>query len=1231
MKNDDDEEDPAAATRATAGPRESSGESDDDDDDDLGADGGILIAERHNDAGCDDAIDVDIEREEQAARKRRNTKLPADSYSFMMLHGPFSEPRFFFFGFKVWLFQVTFQCLMVLRVISKYSTNEDTDNPSRDSSFNFIPSNVSGLSRITQFMALLSYCVFADDSLKDIVTAIEMFPRFDRAARDDMVHHMVFSCVLRFTQGVLATVCVLLLVIQTSDVIDIILNFAAVNFISGFDDVAFQLAQWGKYGPDFKAEADRIENATVPDCVYRKYDHVRYRYTISTVATSLILTLTTVAVLQQSSRFWVTGRMRVQFKDGSLFEDYSGCYDLDLDTAGFFYPRNNYDGVAGNEATFGYCDEARKWYLYKHGENRTAAFDACDAAEVIATSGKTYTYDIYSTFEETWYSTSGRPLELYFFDNQSSLTDDQCGSYLGDGICNSFFNRAEYDYDEGDCCAATCDETQCGIGALTNAFDTDIVSGNGYPMCIDKNMQPITIRINDVYVPEKASSITVLVGSQSKPREPIMTLDCNGKNVLTFSMNENMKNKTEVVKVADGANCTMMVTNSTFGRDGILFVDYTVFHGDEKSIVSKPIIMLNGDSAKEEMTYFQRIHECYFTKLQGHINFTTIYTDSKPSNKAVKWLTKDTGIFSDCESEGFLERYALATINYAAPILPRVVGENATIMYVKGLWITTARHCLWRAVGCTGNTVTELNYQALGNDVVVSGTLATEIALLKNLSEIAIEYNDLRGTIPSQIGQLSRLTYFGIQKNSFVGLIPTEIGALEKLKLLDLSENLLHGSIPSQLENLSSLEKFWMWANRVTGTIPSDLGKLTLLKALSLDVNLLTGTIPSTIGKLEKLYYIGFLYNFLTGTFPKELNQASLRDILLDYNQLTGSIPTEVLKQNADQIDVFSNMLSNLLPIDGSVICPNPNDPDLGEHYCNCGNHCFPHPLDPQNNKCDCDDGQSCCSSIFESYTECIICEHGIQNIIHFIPDLGENCEILDSQVRYRIMDYGTEESCNEIKAYALESGCRCNEEAVEFKCTLCDFGLENPELIIGSADQTCLHTKWVFQTNLDLYGVEIKCNVAKENVDREGCRCLSEEAYTQGVENIPWGLECIVCEFGLDNPDLLIDNDTTCNDFNIEIGQNMILYGQEDLCLDARKSMEEAGCVCKDAVVTTDILVEGQQQEGDFGLECIICSSGLQNPDLYLTEFQARCIDLTIFIRGNIEHYRTTSACDDA
>ncbi len=274
---------------------------------------------------------------------------------------------------------------MVMRVADG---NDDVDNPEEGIVARFIPSNVSGLSRFAQYMALLSYCIFADASVLDVVKAVETFPNSTNAKSGDKIGRMIFSCVLRLSQGVFATIVALLLVIQTQDVIDIILNFTAVNFVSCFDEVAFELAKAGKYGPSFKSEAIRIEGLSIPECIHRKREHIRYRYTVLTIAAVLMASLTAVAIQQNSNHIWRTQQFRVQFKDGSAFEDYSGCYELDFNSSSWSRRRDNYVSFKANNqsTTFGYCKYRQKWFVYE-GDH----IDACDVEEekLIAYSSRT--------------------------------------------------------------------------------------------------------------------------------------------------------------------------------------------------------------------------------------------------------------------------------------------------------------------------------------------------------------------------------------------------------------------------------------------------------------------------------------------------------------------------------------------------------------------------------------------------------------------------------------------------------------------------------------------------------------------------------------------------------------------------------------------------------------------------------------------------------------------------
>ncbi len=214
---------------------------------------------------------------------------------------------------------------------------------------------------------------------------------------------------------------------------------------------------------------------------------------------------------------------------------------------------------------------------------------------------------------------------------------------------------------------------------------------------------------------------------------PSLIIDCDGENVLMVSINYSMVNKTETFMVADGANCILLLRNRTIGNTPIFFAEYEIYHGDKESIENDPILMTQGNSFMESVTYFQKIEECFLAKLGEHIDRRTVYTASEPANKAIRWLMKDSK-YSSCERSDFLERFALTAVNFAAPVESEANDQ--------GLWITAGRHCIWQAVGCTGSVVTELNYRALSGNF--SGSIASEIGILRNLTAIDLGELHLR-------------------------------------------------------------------------------------------------------------------------------------------------------------------------------------------------------------------------------------------------------------------------------------------------------------------------------------------------------------------------------------------------------------------------------------------------------------------------------------------------------
>jgi hypothetical protein len=114
--------------------------------------------------------------------KDDETKLeryPADSYSFMAVRG-YGDPICFYFALLVVTFQILFLLLLIFSVTIRKINSEMIidDNPSQGLFAQFITSNVSNVARVSQFVAILSYCIFSEESLNDVVTGTFLFYLF---------------------------------------------------------------------------------------------------------------------------------------------------------------------------------------------------------------------------------------------------------------------------------------------------------------------------------------------------------------------------------------------------------------------------------------------------------------------------------------------------------------------------------------------------------------------------------------------------------------------------------------------------------------------------------------------------------------------------------------------------------------------------------------------------------------------------------------------------------------------------------------------------------------------------------------------------------------------------------------------------------------------------------------------------------------------------------------------
>eukprot|EP00536_Pseudo-nitzschia_multiseries_P014994 jgi/Psemu1/216542/e_gw1.800.32.1 len=734
---------------------------------------------------------------------------PQDTYSFLSLHGPFDQPIFFGMGIVVSFFQLSLVFMMLLSVLHPDWGTKHDDNPADGVLSNIVAANASPVVQATQFLAILSYILFADASILDITAAVEAFPNFSKVANGDKVKCMVFSSMVRCLQGFLAMFAAFLLIITSNTAVEIVLNFSAVNFISSMDNVAFMLALSGKYGEQIEEEAKRITKLQLPRCMSRR-KHTRFHITLASLAVIFVAFISGIIITQENPKKWRTSVLRVEFQDKEL-QAYTGCYEINqTKVQGLnLYKRDVYFLSDGDNQTarFQYCINERRWIL---STNTTNACHDDAKNEELAKSSKMDSFDISSSFDEGWISASGTPLDLYLIELEGNQASD-C-NLLGNGECDGDFNTLALGFDGGDCCSFTCSDPVCGIDAVKGAFGVSNSTGNGFPNCTDPSMVPITIHLGNFTESEKHPWLY----EEGNPVDnPYLILDCEGKIVLSLNINKDMANHIETVHVSDRANCVLTVKNQTVRENIIWHVEYSIFIGDTARDGRK---IIEGNSKQESSTNFLTIPECMIDIISVHADIFELYNDFD-GREALFWIVKDDSGNSNCHDEYFTERFGLSLLNYSAPIK----GNTRS-------WIDSNPTCLWTATKCEDLKPRELDLRQLG----VSGTIPKFIHVLQSFYKMDFGINALTGTLPSEIGLLTSLTYLHLYDNQLTGTIPSEIGLLTRLANLVFYDNQLTVTMPSEIGLLTSLVDLDLSFNQLTETIPSEIGLLTSLTMLDL-------------------------------------------------------------------------------------------------------------------------------------------------------------------------------------------------------------------------------------------------------------------------------------------------------------------------------------------------------------------------------------------------------------
>ena len=189
-------------------------------------------------------------------RDMAERELPQDTFSFLIYTNVYSPC--FLCGIMVFLFQMGIYVVLAndiidCRIDGKFNCKMKK-NPVG------FPTNVSDAVRISEVLAIIisiigqqdvrkAICLYRDGFDKDNLTKV-----FEGAT----FWKWTLSIALRASEGLLGLTLTFLLIMRSKAVLDLLLNFSAIYFVTELDDMVFGLASEGFLGRKLKKETKRL-------------------------------------------------------------------------------------------------------------------------------------------------------------------------------------------------------------------------------------------------------------------------------------------------------------------------------------------------------------------------------------------------------------------------------------------------------------------------------------------------------------------------------------------------------------------------------------------------------------------------------------------------------------------------------------------------------------------------------------------------------------------------------------------------------------------------------------------------------------------------------------------------------------------------------------------------------------------------------------------------------------
>lgn len=355
--------------------------------------------------------------------------------------------------------------------------------------------------------------------------------------------------------------------------------------------------------------------------------------------------------------------------------------------------------------------------------------------------------------------------------------------------------------------------------------------------------------------------------------------------LLQFKKELNFKNSTKLISWDKNQNCCSWGGVECDSSGHVISLDLngeTIFDGIQ-----------NSSSSLFRLEYLERLNLAY-----NNFSFTQIPTNGFGNLNNLTYLNLSNSGFIGQIPADMRRLTSLVTLDLSTrfPGVQPLKLENPNLetflenlrelrtLYLDGVNIS-ANGNEW----CTAlSSLSNLSVLSLGS-CRLSGPIDSSLAMLRSLSVLVLDINNISAKVPDFFADFSNLTVLSLSSCNLQGRFPEQIFQVRTLKILDLSRNSITGSLP-EITQSGSFTKIVLSQTNFSGSLPQSIGNLVSLATIDLSNCNFSGSIPSAIGNLTELVYLDFSWNKFNSSIPPFLLSKRLKYLDLSHNYLTGSI-----------------------------------------------------------------------------------------------------------------------------------------------------------------------------------------------------------------------------------------------------------------------------------------------------------------------------------------------------